>query len=265
MFSIRNTKTIERKALFSGGYTIIETMIVLVVSSLLFASVVLAISMQNRRTQFTQSVQTFQQRLGDVLNDVETGYFPPNSGGTTTCTSGAQGTNKDCIFIGKAITSAVLPTENLDVYTLSGNRVTNPGSKEVSDLSEANPHAITSDEGTVDSINIDYGVEVYRIVPLASTNLSIPGFAVVSGFGQTSNGTLTSGYSTQASLATLSGMVNDDGFLGDNNIVAADKGILLCLREKGGGGRYATITIGEGSQKLAVQSTIDSVNPACSG
>ena len=62
-----------------GGYTIIEVMIFLTVSAVLFVSVVGAMSAQSRRKQFTESVETFNQKLTHILNDVDTGYFPSNS------------------------------------------------------------------------------------------------------------------------------------------------------------------------------------------
>lgn len=242
----------------SGGYTIIETLIVLAVSGMLFGSVVFAMSQQNRRTQFTQSVQTFEQELGDIINDVETGYYPSN--GTVSCNggaAGAQGTNVGCIFIGKAIQSP-LSTESFDAFTLYGTRQT--GAPEAQNLTEANPKAITTDDGgSVDQIALSAGVEVYRIIRLID-NAEVPdGFAIVSGFAQNTGEGLARGYSTRASLATLSDTINEDGFLTTDNLNEAREGILLCLQESGGG-RKATITIGQGSQKLALTTTIYSDN-----
>ncbi len=70
----------------SSGYTIIETMIFLAVSSALFISVVLLVSGQQRRTEFAQAVRDLQSRITDIQNDVATGHYFETS--NFTCDTG---------------------------------------------------------------------------------------------------------------------------------------------------------------------------------
>lgn len=257
MFFIKKTKTIDKKTLFSGGYTIIEVMIVLTVSAALFGTTVFSITQQNRRNQFTESVLSFEQKLGDIVNDVETGYYPVKNNG-----SQGQGTNSGKIFIGKAVEGT---GEEVYVYTLSGNQKV--GDEEVANLEQAEPKALqgTDTDDVVESIVLSAGVKVDKIKQIEKgTASTIPGFAIISGLAQfTPSGGLKSGYNTRASLASLNSAVSTPDFLTNSSITNASKGILICLSEEGGGGRNATITIGESSQKLATKTTIDSDDIRC--
>src|SRR5579864_9164793 len=94
-----------------AGFTITEVMAVLVVTSLIFLSSIAIISQQQNRTEFATSVQDFQTRMQQTIDDVINGYYPSNSdftcavkAGTLTVVAGntAKGANQGCIYIGKA-------------------------------------------------------------------------------------------------------------------------------------------------------------------
>ncbi len=59
----------------STGYTIVETMIFLAVSSLMFISAMILINGRQSRAEFIQAVRVFEANLRDVANDVSTGYY----------------------------------------------------------------------------------------------------------------------------------------------------------------------------------------------
>lgn len=222
----------------SGGYTIVETVIVMVVSLGIFASVAGVITYQNRRTQFTESVQTFQLRLQDILNDVETGFYPtvnnircvPGDPVTITQVSTPQGTNSGCVFVGKVIQ---FNGSDFEGYTLAGNR-------EADSLDEANPRAVTfvKDVGSLSA-----QVDVVKAVAKARPSESLSGFGIISSFGPGSGS--ASGVGTRTSLATLrSGALNTGNGqidLTNNDVNYASQGITLCLSD---GDRKATIVVG---------------------
>lgn len=228
-----------------GGYTIIEVMIVLVVSATLFVSAAAAISQQNRRTQFSQSVQTLQQRLQDVLNDVQTGYYVSNN--DTHCTAPAnggpvvistaptsQGTNQGCTFVGKYVQAN---GDRIQISTIAGRqKIGDSNSKDVEEIKEAKPVLV----GTgMNEVVLDYGLRVSKILQLTdSTELSNRDFAIISSFAPSDGVGDGSKIGTRGILATVTSGVSG---LDSANIDAAKDGILLCLTD---GDRKATITIG---------------------
>lgn len=91
-----------------GGYTIIETLIFLAISSLLFLSAVSTIGGRQASVQFTQATRDAQSKIQELINQVSTGYYP-SAGYTCTASvaglsftniSSVQGTSKDCVFLG---------------------------------------------------------------------------------------------------------------------------------------------------------------------
>lgn len=234
-----------------GGYTIIETLIFLVVSAALFFSVIGVYTVQNRRTQFYQSVQTFDQKVRDVLNDVDSGFYPTlnnivctDSGGTVAVSEGSveQGKNQACVFAGKAL-QLNQNSGNYDIYTLAGRRA-------ATTIDDAGARAITflRDRGFLSA-----GLVVTDVKTAAGTH---SGLAVLSNFGE-EVGSGDSGVGNRTALATIDTPVGNDGSisLSSANIAQADRGILICLQEEGGG-RKATILVG-GSAQSGTEVTVD--------
>jgi type II secretory pathway pseudopilin PulG len=98
------------------GFTIVETLIVLAVSSAMFFSIAALVSGQVTRNQSRQAANSIEIYVRDALNDVSTGYYP-ETGANFTCsdTGGAapsvsnggaitRGSNATCVFAGKKIT-----------------------------------------------------------------------------------------------------------------------------------------------------------------
>lgn len=87
-----------------AGFTVVETMIVLAVSSVLFLSVAALISGQLERFRTRDAVFNLESSVRDVLNDVTTGYYP-ETGTNPTCNSKTanRGENDKCIIAGKKI------------------------------------------------------------------------------------------------------------------------------------------------------------------
>ncbi len=133
-----------------GGYTIIETLIYLGVTSMLFVSAAALISGQQGKTEFVQSVREVESYISDISNDVSTGYFPSSDvgcnhvgSGPVLVGSGELGTRGSCLYIGRLF--HVFPDEadgdhRITVYTIVGTRKqsTAANSPEATNLSEAN-------------------------------------------------------------------------------------------------------------------------------
>lgn len=248
----------------SGGYTFIEVMIVLAVSATMFATVVTTLFAQNRRNQFTESVNTFNQSLQDILNDVDTGYFPSNNdftcvaAGNNAPSAGGgateQGKNQGCVFAGKSLRAAPADPTRYEVQTLVGKRTVTDVSgaqRDVQNLTEARLTPLTWGS-TVTASNgaLSGGVQITKIRREGSS-VNMDRLGVLTGFGQSAGAGTTSlkSGSIKSQLA-----VQNAG-----NWNPSPEGVIICLAEGGesGGGRRATIRIGTDFSQLASVVRID--------
>jgi type II secretory pathway pseudopilin PulG len=142
-----------RKAV-SSGFTIVETLIVLAVSSILVISAVALVSGRANKTQFMTASNDLRQQIQQVVNEAGSGYFP-NSGhfscaspaipGSPILANGSrtQGTNGDCVFLGKVIQfGAYDQPDKMLVYAIAGNRLQAGTSNEVTSLAQSFPVAV---------------------------------------------------------------------------------------------------------------------------
>lgn len=269
-----------KQARHSSGYTIVEVMIVLAISSALFSVAILGYSSQNRKTGFTNAVRDLELTIQDTLNDVSTGYYP--NSGNLTCTrtgspaaypkveagSSQQGTNQDCIFVGKAIDLNSEPADNtFEIYTIMGLKNSSTDREKLANSIEdsANRTIANVYQGAIESHTVNNSIDVKRtIVGDGSTSTPSNGFAVVSGFG---GGELGGAGATtnQVSVASV-----DTGYnYGSETQLAIrssdlNQTITICVEEGRGGpnARHATIKIGMGS-KISVESNIDDWPGGC--
>lgn len=236
----------------------------LTISAAVFISAVATFTRQNNRTQFTESVNNFAQDIQDVLNDVETGYYPV-AGNFGCRVSGAnppsvppigsteQGKNDQCIFIGRAVQFAA--SGNLgqaDIYTIVGRRTTaSTPPKPTANIDEARPTTLSN--LVVDNKFLSASVEVYDVQNATVPANKYAGIAVVS----TSTGTsssISSGVNARASLASVGSAFGGNFLTGINDIGSDDinrarQGINICLRESGGNGRFAILNLGADSNR----------------
>lgn len=133
-----------------GGFTVVEVLIVLAITGLLFISAVALFRGKQGQTQFNQAMYDLESKVNSVATDVKSGSFedssqydcvrrPVNQPGLTQPASGGSGTgtNTDCITLGRAI--QVIPSETtLYIYTVLGLRLLSSG-EPVSTLEGARP------------------------------------------------------------------------------------------------------------------------------
>jgi prepilin-type N-terminal cleavage/methylation domain-containing protein len=95
----------------SDGFTIVESMIVLAVTGIMFVAVSAGWSGRQRSSAYQTAVRDTSSMIQQSISDVTNGYFPSttnfsctSSGGPLSFgTSGRQGGNDKCIFLGKSI------------------------------------------------------------------------------------------------------------------------------------------------------------------
>jgi hypothetical protein len=96
-----------------SGFTIVETLLVLVTTTLLILSAYALISGKQGQTEFDQAVNEVQSQLQQIIANANDGYFP--NAANINCTAGTafppllsagspnQGNNLNCIFLGTAL------------------------------------------------------------------------------------------------------------------------------------------------------------------
>ena len=269
------------------GYTLVEVMLFIALTSFLLLVAVSNITAAQRNVQFAQSVRDLESRVGDLINDVPTGFFPTNStigcrvlgsGPDIYISAGEElGSNENCLHVGKALQFS--PDGNDDkllVYTLAGRRLSSNDSP-VLNIDEAEPVAVAkpldlSFNDVVTEITLGNGVEFGRIFnadvspPTASSSFGIIG--IVTNFeGTTPTNKVSEGQSVQIGgiLGSTQGVaksnaVNRINTLSSANFVTAEGGMVICLTD--GGNRKASLTIGSKGSG-GVRLDIDDYNVGC--
>jgi type II secretory pathway pseudopilin PulG len=257
----------------TGGYTIIEVMIVLVVSATLFIVAVTDYNRQNRRTEFTQAIRELELTVQDVLNDVSTGYYPNSnnivcnpsaSGPVITSGSRGHGTNQGCIFVGRALDlPSAAGDSTFEIYTIAGLQNDAAGNP-VRDVDAAQNRAI-SVAASVESRTIPASITITKII-VGDGSIASPaesqGFAIVSGFGgsEVSGSGATTNQVSVASIAPGFNFTNTGAQVIQNANLNQD--ITICI-EQAGGGRDAALVIGSGLTKLNIETRIDQLLAGC--
>ena len=265
------------------GYTILEVMIFIAVSSLMLVMAISAFSGRQADVEFTQAVRDLESRIQDSINDVSTGYFF-NSGnynctvggsGVSITTGGSdkQGESDDCLFIGKAIQLAPSSGSNkLSIFTLVGARSVFNGPNagaDVSSVAEAGPEVV---DGATETIDLQWGMRVTRAFVETGGNPNVGTVGFFSSFSKSvgdsevSNGQAVQ-YAAISSTALGQTTAQATTQLETQNYSAAGlfslrNRIKICLLA-GGNNKKAVILIG-GNGKTTVESSFtDAETAAC--
>jgi prepilin-type N-terminal cleavage/methylation domain-containing protein len=113
------------------GYTIIEVMIVLVISGVMFLIASQFISGKEQTTAFNQGVNVLASEIQNTIQQVTSGQYSDIplqctfSGGITTINPGTnpQGTNPECVFLGKMVRFTGIDSPNYEVISLAGGQI----------------------------------------------------------------------------------------------------------------------------------------------
>lgn len=261
----------------SSGYTIVEVLIVLAVTAAILASVMLSISGQQRRTEFTQAVNDINSQIQDIANDITTGYYAkltdfscaavggrPSFGVSATDT---QGTNQGCILIGRVMQFGVSGTgrAGFNTYNVVGVRQT--GGHDVTNLTEAAPTAVPNN---VQSQTLQYGLTVPKMYYVdGSGSHDIGAVAFMSSFLPIVGGNLTSGAPAVNVQPVVSSRLDRDqsstmadiSAMSDATPKNPSGGVVICF-QSGGSDQHALITVGSNGRSLSTK--LDIGSGACS-
>jgi len=253
------------------GFTIIETLVVLAVSGALFVSVFVTMSGRQHKTEFLQATNDIQSSIQQVINEVATGYYPNN--GDFSCssvagnvsisnsTSAAQGTNKDCVFMGKAMqfTAGSSETQQYSTFSIAGLRTAKT-------LLAADPTVIRY--GSADPVTVtktfNNGLTVKSMkYNNGGSDVPIGAVAFISGLGATDgSGNYVSGGQT-LDLVPITGLLTfdvpintmengiDSQLMSMGTLVNPANGVKICFQ--GGANQTALVTIGSNGHNLLVK------------
>lgn len=259
------------KRRWSAGYTVLEVMIVLAVSTGLFFMIYVFFVGRTAQTEFDQSVRDLEARLIQISGDVNSGFYnngfqcSGDSAGSPVIVSSATpvngGTNNNCIFMGKVAAFSISGGTN--ILSLVGRQyVAGIGSSSVvSTIAEAKPVLVQTNYENYDFL---YQLKPNKILDI-SNNANTYGalaFATQLSGGVGSSNPLTGGrtvllYGVRNSLLTnntpngIASLINGN----PSSLVALSGGARMCLI--GGNGKIAQITIGASGNQLGTVVSLD--------
>ncbi len=247
-----------------GGFTILETIIVLTVMSALLASALILFQQRLPKTQFQKSLNELTAQMTDISNQVATGYYPRTtnyncSGGVIdTNEISGQGQNASCLFLGQAVKFGCdTECDKLKVYTIFGRRLNDEG-RVASSLSEAEAK-ISTNFGTQEYTN-GFGLSVEKVV---SDGTEYGGVAYVQTFGSSLGGGSLNG-ATQVAIAPVGQDSNvsvpnstfeSHNFIFTSTELNPSSGILLCVKS-GTTNQYALVILGANGNAMSVEKQI---------
>lgn len=282
------------RVLSARGYTIIETMIFLVVTGALLVSVLGFLAGAQSRTRFSQGLREMDANLRGAMNDVESGFFDDRGGfvctagpGTLTISPGAneQGKNDNCVFMGKVVQfgpnngggcagNAESECSDYAVHTVVGRRTVASGSPPTG-LQQAtltpvfNSLQSSSSPDLSEYKFIPGGLRVNKIYEVrggASTDMASVGFLYSLGTSGVTQGN-SSGVTNVSVGASTLGDNKEETFDSIRGLTEANRNpdqIVICFDEGGNiaRSRVGAIVIGGKGRELTTEVIVDArANP----
>ncbi|MDB5170700.1 MAG: hypothetical protein JWO35_394 [Candidatus Saccharibacteria bacterium] len=178
------------------GYTIIEVMIVLAVSGLMFVIAGNFISGKQAKTSFNSGSNEMASRVTDVIGQVNSGHYsdqaftcvsssdgsPPQIKANDANQSARSGKNFGCVFLGKLIHFKDGEPTKYEVFSLTGNRL-KTGDKPAINLADVTPTIIKSNDGTFDLTLQQTVPQQLDVKAVKVDGRSASGFGFVQGLG----------------------------------------------------------------------------------
>lgn len=257
-----------------GGFTIVETLIVLGVTGVLFFATMSTISGRQGRTEFTQSMREINSRVVDALNDVNDGFYPSIS--NLKCSAGAGnvrptlsydssvsdtvGKNAECVLAGKVLQFGVTDTDVSDtrLYSLAGRRTWTDASgtvRDVKNISELKPKVINvTDAGhALDATERNTLPSGIKLVKSDGSD----DYAAIGIYYQNFGGETESGQSTGAASVSIAQlhpatytesavMTKAEAVSSDADFLSPAGALVLCFKSATSS-QFSTITIRGGS------------------
>lgn len=262
------------------GFTIVEVMIVLAITGILFFSATVLIGGRANKTQFQQSINDAVAQIRQTLNEVSTGYYAnlgnfkcQNISNALTLTSGSagQGSNSGCIFLGKAMQFGVKNTDpqQYNTFAVAGLQLDSSGN-EVTTYTDAKPAVIypsTAQPNSPNDVTADsfqYGLTVSKMYYNGNTANNIGAVAFLSTLGSYSGTDLQSGAqkitvvpvtgtSLNDTTANAANVINTN--LVSSSAISLTNGVQICF-DSGSTNQSGLVTIAGNGQQFSVTLSI---------
>lgn len=281
----------KNKQPLSSGYTIIEVLIFLAVSGLMFLSAILFISGKQANAEYQQGMNDINSQITTTINDVANGYYPSSQDFTCTVASpgsppsfthlptGTQeaGSNTDCTFLGKVMQFGVNGSQGVGykVYSVAGRRFAS-GSTDSPPLTFVQAMPTAADNGSGVNLTVSkqlkWGLQLTGLYKATYTATSVSYAPIGSlgffgNFGNISGGVLQSGAQSVV-VADVPGSLNDteattvQNITHVNTVFTSDMGVVICLQD--GKGHKGSITIGsQNGSQLQTELKMGGVGAPC--
>lgn len=115
-----------------AGFTIVETLIVLAVTSALLVSAMIAMGGRQAKTEFSVGSRQLRQSFQSEINKIGSGYYASQGNFTCSAISGTpiinpgvgieQGTNGSCVLLGTALVIGGGEADQYTTYSIAGAR-----------------------------------------------------------------------------------------------------------------------------------------------
>lgn len=278
--------SVRRKLFSSGqlqqGYTIVEVMVFLAITAVMFAMIVGTFSTRQGRTQFTQDAREMESRFQDIINDVTTGFYPNRNNFQCLATGtgpqivpgvpNEQGTNNDCIFLGRVAHFNVTGSNGrqYNIYSVAGLRNDSSTGRDVDGFDEARPRVIDQSTETIDTPG---GLTIRRLEYRPSGGgapVSFDAIGFFSSFGSYSGSKIQSGAATVRAVplplsgggapgstaGEMSGYISSMNDATVNLIVALAEGTITVCMDSNTSNQHAELTLGGYNRRLATDLAI---------
>lgn len=191
------------------GFTIVETLIVLAVTSAILISALSLVGRSQNRTQFSQAINDINSQISSVANNVANGYYASTVAGKT-CSAGtgptatpkfangvgSLGTNDECIYLGRVI--QFTDGENYYFHNIVGRRLAGAPAKEVATMAEARPQIIEP----AGAVNSDYPETSEQKILQGGLRIGYMGFQIGAAWHKTSAVAFMGSLASSAANAT---------------------------------------------------------------
>lgn len=262
------------------GFTIVETMIVLAITGLLFVLIAGSLAGRQNKNEFIQAIHDLRGQIQGQIGAVQTGYYPDlgnfqcqdsGSGIAITAGSNESGTNGDCVFLGEVLQFGVndgSDNEKVLVFPVAGKR-------EASDLDSASPTLIASSSSwdNTTSFGASYGLKAVKMTANGSAIGQVAILSSLGDLGDSASGAQqidiyalngsSLGRAKSSAIVDATKALNNEGSY--SRLKNPDGGVNICF-VSGTTNQYGLITIGQNHLQLDVNLRImekNSTNQDC--
>jgi type II secretory pathway pseudopilin PulG len=267
------------------GYTVVEVLIFLAVSGMMFVIAASFISGKQAKGEFRQGINDMNTQIRQAINDVANGYYP--STGNFVCQSNASGVpsvggpgiakdlgaKQGCTFLGKVLQFNINGSpDKYNTYTVVGRQFRPSADPSIaaayippSSFSEAMPVVAGS---LTQSNTLKWGIQLDK---MTDNGTDIGAFGIFSGFSETdSDNNLDSGAAPPAAIGIPDTTLNQDPTVTQSRVadlvsasINTTPRIVMCF--SGAARQYGRLTIGTSGnvqgQKLTTSIQITSGAP----